>query len=40
MSYIRAAVDSKKPSILAALEKSKNKDVQRNIGLSEDCDPG
>ena len=28
------------PAILTALGKSKNKDVQRIIGLLDDCDPG
>ena len=37
---VRATWDSKKPSILAVLEKSKNKDLQCIIGLLEDCDPG
>ena len=40
MADIRAVWDSKKPAILAALGKSKNKEVQRIIGLLEDCDPG
>ena len=43
MADIRAVWDSKKPAILAALRKSKNKGVQRNIGpllLLEDCDSG
>lgn len=40
MADIRAVWNSKKPAILAALEKSKNKEVQRIIGLLEDCDPG
>ena len=40
MADVRAVWDSKKPAILTALGKSKNKEVQRIISLLEDCDPG
>ena len=40
MAVIRAVWDSKKPAILTALRKSKNKEVQHILGVLEDCDPG